>query len=68
MIAQKSSKHPVFYILIATKTSKSLKNSLTSFIKLFEIKFSSILENPIEVGKFSAATEIIYDVFSYLPE
>jgi hypothetical protein len=68
VIAQKSSTHPVFYILIATRTSKSLKNSLNSFIKHFEIKFSGILEMPINSGKFSAANEIVLDVFSHLPE
>ncbi|MBY9008670.1 MAG: hypothetical protein KGD74_02235 [Candidatus Lokiarchaeota archaeon] len=68
VIAQKSSTYPVFYILIATRTSKSLKNSLNSFIKHFEIKFSSILDNPINYAKFSAATEIILDIFSHLPE
>lgn len=68
VIAQKSSTYPVFYILIATRTSKSLKNSLNSFAKHFEVKFSSILEKPTDFGKLSAATEIILDVFSYLPE
>jgi len=68
VIAQKSNTYPVFYILIATRTSKSLKNILNSFIKHFEIKFSRTLEKPINLGKFSAATEIILDVFSHLPE
>ena len=68
VIAQKSSTYPVFYILIATRTSKSLKNGLNSFIKHFEIKFSSILDKPVNSGELSAANEIVLNVFSHLPE
>jgi len=68
VIAQKSIKFPTVYILIATSTSKSLRNGLNSFIKRFEIKFSNIIENVIDFSVFSSASKIVLQSFSFLPD
>ncbi len=68
VIAQKSKQFPIVYILIATSTSKSLKNSLNSFIKNFETKFSNTIESAINSRQILPATDIILDTFSFLPD
>ncbi|MFX0181391.1 MAG: hypothetical protein ACFE78_14510 [Candidatus Hodarchaeota archaeon] len=68
VIAQKSIEFPVVYILIATSTSKSLKNGLNTFIKHFELKFSKFLEKIIDFSVFSSASEIVFQSFSFLPD
>lgn len=68
VIAQKSIQFPIVYILIATSTSKSLRNGLNSFIKHFELKFFNMIENAIDLSVFSSASKIVLQSFSFLPD
>ena len=68
VIAQKSKQFPIMYILIATSTSKSLKNGLNSFVRKFETKFTNSIEIAITSGQTLPASEIILDTFSFLPD
>jgi hypothetical protein len=68
VIAQKSKQFPIVYILIATSTSKSLKNGFNSFVRKFEITFARSIENAIKSGQTLPASEIILDTFSFLPD
>jgi len=68
VIARKSKQFPIMYILIATSTSKSLKNGLNSFVRKFETTFANSIENAIKSGQVLPASEIILDTFSFLPD
>jgi hypothetical protein len=68
VIAHKSKQFPLFYILIATNTSKSLKNGLNMFVKRFETQFNDAIDNAIITGRILPASEIISDTFSFLPD
>jgi len=68
VIARKSRQFPIVYILIATSTSKSLKNGLNTFVKQFEAKFTNAIENAIISGQVLPASEIISEAFSFLPD
>ncbi len=68
VIAHKSTQFPLVYILIATSTSKSLKNGLNMFVKRFETKFNHEIDKAIISGRVLPASEIISDTFSFLPD
>ena len=60
--------YPVASVLIASKTSKSLRNGLEQFNDQFIAKFSESLETANYISQFSGAVEIVKKVFEFVPE
>ena len=63
-----NSSYPFASILITSKFSKSLRIGLQQFNKLFMEKFSKSLETANYTSQFKGASEIIHEVFEFVPE
>ncbi len=68
VIAHKSTKFPLIYILIATSTSKSLRNGLDTFVERFETKFKKRIDQALISSQVLTASEIVSETFSFLPD
>jgi hypothetical protein len=67
LIVQKSENFNIAHVIIATHTSKALREGLISFSKKFDEKFSEYIEQSHEVSRFATAIELITSYFSFLP-
>ena len=67
LIIQKSDNFNIAHVIIATHTSKALREGLLSFSKKFDEKFSEYIDQSHEVSRFSTATELVTHYFSFLP-
>ncbi|MFX1452264.1 MAG: hypothetical protein ACFFCM_15610 [Promethearchaeota archaeon] len=68
LILRKSEKPPVIFILVANKSSKTLRDALTSFAQRFLKDYSQFITQPIDEEKFKTASNLIYDCFPFVPE
>jgi len=57
--------HSLAFVLVASKSSKILRDSLSKFGTQFVIKFEVNLLNPTEVSQFSTATDLVNTFFPY---
>ena len=60
--------YPVASILIASKTSKSLRNGLEQFNDQFIAKFSESIEAANKISQFRGAVEIVEKIFEFIPK
>ena len=67
LIIQKSENFNIAHVIIATHASKALREGLISFSKKFDEKFSEYIDQAYEVSRFSTATELVSQYFSFLP-
>lgn len=66
LIIQQDKKFPVACILVAAKSSRSLRNNLKSFTDQFFKKYASILGRRVnEVSQFEDATELVEKCFPH---
>ncbi len=68
VIAHKSAQFPLVYVLIATNTSKSLRNGLDKFVKRFETKFNKEISKALISSQVLTASEIVSETFFFLPD
>ncbi len=68
IIVQRSKEYPIMAVLVTQKTSRVLRQALSSFIDRFGEKFKTNLEKPNETTQFEAAKNIVYESFSFLPD
>ncbi len=67
LIVQKQEKYPIAFVLISTKSSKSLRKGLNCFIERFIKEYSEYFQIPHDTEKFKSASHIILDCFSFVP-
>ena len=67
LIIQKSKNFNIAHVIIATHSSKALREGLISFAKKFEEEFSNYIDQAHEVSRFSSANELVAHYFSFLP-
>ena len=68
VILKRSQKYPVAYVLIASKSSKTLRHALDSFADKFDTRFSKFFSDMSNLEVFLPAYEIIHECFPFVPE
>ena len=68
IILKRSKKYPVAYVLIASKSSKTLRHALDSFTDNFDTRFSKYFSDMSNLEVFLPAYEIIHESFPFVPE
>lgn len=70
LIIQRAKEYPLVSVLVTTKSSVVLRNSLNSFLESFMNKFNVILTNTlmINTNQFEAASELVVQAFPFIPE
>ena len=68
LILRRSEKFSVICVLITTKSSRSLRLALNSFARKFFTKFSQYFSNPHILNNFEAASDLIAEIFTFIPE
>ncbi len=68
IILKRSKKYPVAYVLITSKSSKTLRHALDSFAEKFDTRFSKYFTDMSNLEVYLPAYEIIHDCFPFVPE
>lgn len=68
LILKESEQYPVLCVLVATKSTRSLRNALNSFAENFFKKYSRFFDEFQRVDHFAGASELVADRFSFIPE
>ncbi len=69
LILERHEKSPVAYVLVATKSSPSLRNALNSFAEKFSKKFLHDLSTDVvDTEEYEAASELVLSCFPFVPE
>ena len=68
VILKRSQKYPVAYVLITSKSSKSLRHALDSFADKFDTRFSKYFSDMSNLEVFLPAYEFIHECFPFVPE
>ena len=68
VILKRSQKYPVAYVLITSKSSKTLRHALDSFADKFDTRFSKFFSDMSNLEVFLPAYEIIHECFPFVPE
>ncbi|MFW9914813.1 MAG: hypothetical protein ACFFGZ_04295 [Candidatus Thorarchaeota archaeon] len=65
LILERHKEHPVFFVLVTSKPSPSLKSALTSFAERFSKEFSFVV---FDTDVYEGASDIILNCFPFVPE
>jgi hypothetical protein len=68
LILQPSNQFPIVSVLFTNKSSQSLKHALDIFTTRFVEDFSQHFAPPINTKLFNAASDLVSDFFSFVPE
>lgn len=68
LLMQRSEKFTVACVLVATKSSRSLRQALDAFADKFFKKFSPFFSEPSNIDNFETASDLIKDYFSFIPK
>ncbi len=67
LLVQRSEKFPVACVLLASKSSRTLRDSLQLFAAQFFIQYESFLASPSDTGQFASATSLVERYFNFVP-
>ncbi|MHA2270520.1 MAG: hypothetical protein ACXACI_01570 [Candidatus Hodarchaeales archaeon] len=65
LILERHKEHPVFFVLVTSNPSPSLRSALTSFAEKFSKEFSFVV---LDTDAYEAASNIILTCFPFVPE
>ena len=68
VILKRIKKYPVAYVLIASKSSKTLRHALDNFADKFDTRFARFFSDMSNLEVFLPAYEIIHESFPFVPE
>ena len=68
LILYKKDKIPLAFVIISSKSSKTLRNSLEKFALGFIEEFQDDLEPPHNINRFKPTSKLIDKYFFYIPE
>ncbi len=68
LLLQRSTDLPVVCVLIATKTSQSLRDGLKNFSTNFFKQFSPYIQNSTELDPFKEVVSLVEHCFPFIPE
>jgi len=67
IIAYRNPDYPVAFILVATRPTRSLRDSLKLFSEQFCSKFHTYFANPTKEEQFSGAEDLVTACFPHVP-
>ncbi|MHA1906675.1 MAG: hypothetical protein ACW98Y_05235 [Candidatus Thorarchaeota archaeon] len=68
LVLQRTYKFSVACVLVATKSSQTLRHALDSFAEHFYNEYSEHFDNPSEVSKFASAIKLVDEHFGFVPD
>jgi hypothetical protein len=68
IILKRSSTRPVAFVLVASKTSKSLRAALNNFADKFVTRYDADLEQIRDVTGFQEANSLVEACFPFIPD
>ena len=68
LIIKRNEEYPIACVLIATKSTKSLRQALNSFSDKFITQFSQFFSDTSMVSNFESASDLIEECFPFVPE
>ncbi len=68
LLLKRTEEHPVVIVLITTKTSQILRQTLDVFVERFYKQFSQYFSNPNKTDNFKPTLKLISDCFPYVPQ
>ena len=68
LIVKESKQYPIACVLVATKSTRSLRNALNSFANSFFVEFSSLFSNTSNIDNFNSASKLVDIKFGFIPE
>ncbi len=67
LVLQRTYKFSVACVLVASKSSQTLRHALDSFTEHFYEEYSQFFDNPSEVRQFSTASRLVDEHFGFVP-
>ncbi|MGY5874270.1 MAG: hypothetical protein RTU30_00865 [Candidatus Thorarchaeota archaeon] len=67
LFLQRTYKFSVACVLVASKSSQTLRHALDSFTEHFYEEYSQFFDNPSEVRQFSTASRLVNEHFGFVP-
>lgn len=68
MILRRSIKHPIACVLVADKSTKSLRHALDIFAAKFFNDYASFFDDPTRIDVFRGASTLISECFPFVPD
>jgi hypothetical protein len=68
LVLQRTYKFSVACVLVATKSSQTLRHALDEFAENFYDRYSEFFDNPSEVSRFTSAIELVDEHFGFVPD
>ena len=68
LILQRSKHYPTVCVLVANKSSQSLRRALDSFSERFDSKYSQHFSLPIQTKPFETGIDLIRECFPFVPD
>ena len=67
LVLQRTYKFSVACVLVATKSSRTLRHALDSFAEHFYNEYAEYFDNPSKVSNFASATKLVDEHFGFVP-
>ncbi|MDF1541369.1 MAG: hypothetical protein P1Q69_20895 [Candidatus Thorarchaeota archaeon] len=67
LVLQRTYKFSVACVLVATKSSQTLRHALDEFAEAFYNEYEEHFDNLNEVAKFASATKLVDEHFGFVP-
>ncbi|TXT62493.1 MAG: hypothetical protein BAJALOKI1v1_920002 [Promethearchaeota archaeon] len=67
LLLKKSFDYPVVCVLVSTKASKCLEDTLTAFSTKFFQQYSPFFSDPSDIDPYQNTTELIEEFFPFIP-
>ncbi len=68
IFAHRSTQYPVACMLVATKSSRVLRDALKTFAEKFYARYAPHFSNTSETGAFESATTFVAESFPFIPD
>jgi len=67
LITRRSEQYPIVCVLVATKSTRTLRYALNSFMERFCSEYSQYFEKLSNIDPFQSASNLVNDRFSFIP-
>jgi hypothetical protein len=68
LMIKRSDEYSIACVLVATKSSRTLRHALNSFAERFFTKYAPYFSKPHNMDNFNSASELVEERFSFIPE
>jgi hypothetical protein len=68
LVLQRTYKYSVASVLVATKSTQTLRYAIDAFTEHFYEDYSQFFDDPSDIRNFASATELVDEHFSFVPD